>query len=158
MDLIAINIAGKESINLVCSKCGCGRKIKVSSLPNISKVYKIKCKCINGFSITFDKRKEKRQHSNLIGTYTCEHSITDNITNIIDVSRGGLAFIRTDRQTLKIGDCLVVRFTLDNVQRDIIECRITIKNIVNDRIGGEFLDTQSKMIQTLRFYLFNPDE
>jgi hypothetical protein len=152
MDVITINIAGKESVNLVCSKCGCARKIDISSLPNIGKVYKIKCKCIHGFSIAFDKRKYKRKKTNLIGTYALEHSITDNIIDIIDLSQGGLGFIRADKNKIKIGDRLTVCFNLDNVGGDMIKCSILVRNVIGNRICGEFLDMAGKMRTTLGFY------
>jgi len=87
MDFMTINIAGKKSINLVCSQCGCAREINVSSLPDIGKVYKVKCKCIHSFSVAFDKRKEKRKRTKLTGTYPVEHNMTDNIINMVDLSR-----------------------------------------------------------------------
>ena len=152
MDIVTINIAGKESIKLVCSKCGSAREINISSLPDIGRVYKIKCKCIHGFSIAFDKRKYKRKKTNFIGTYSLENSITDNIIDIIDLSRGGLGFIRTDRTKLKIGDRLAVRFNLDNAGNDVIDCIVSIRNIFNNRVCCEFLDMRGGMKTTLGFY------
>jgi len=153
MDFITINIAGKESVNLVCPQCGLAREINLSSLPDIGKVYKVKCKCIQPFSVAFDRRKEKRKETNLIGSYSFEHSIRDNIIDVIGISRGGLAFIRTDKITLKIGDQIVVRFNLDNLEKDIIESNITIRNIFNNRVCGEFVDMRGGMNRTLGFYV-----
>jgi len=152
MDVVTINIAGKESIKLVCSKCGSAREIKISSLPDIGRVYKIKCKCIHGFSIAFDKRKYKRKKTNFIGTYSLENSLADNIIDIIDLSRGGLGFIRTDRNKLEIGDRLAVRFKLDNAGNDLIDCIVSIRNIFDNRVCCEFLDMKGGMKTTLGFY------
>ncbi|MGA2223003.1 MAG: PilZ domain-containing protein [Syntrophobacteraceae bacterium] len=153
MDLITINIAGKESISLVCSQCGCAREINVSNLPDIGKVYKVKCKCIHPFSVAFDKRKDKRKRTKLIGTYFFEHSMTDSIIDVVDLSRGGIAFIRTDNNTLKIGDRLIIRFNLDNLEQDTIECVITIRNILGNRVCGQFLDMRGGMNRMLGFYM-----
>lgn len=152
MDVITINIAGKESINLVCSKCGCAREISISSLPNLGKVYKIKCKCIHGFSVAFDKRKYRRKKINIVGTYSLEHSLTDHIIDIIDLSRGGLGFIRTDKNKLIIGDRLTVNFNLDNAEGDLIRCSILVRNILGNRVCGEFVGMPGRMQTTLGFY------
>ena len=140
MDVITINIAGRESVNLVCSKCGSARRIDISSLPNIGKVYRIECKCIHGFSIAFDKRKYKHKKTNFIGTYSLDNSLTDNIIDIIDLSRGGLGFIGSDKNKIKIGDRLTVRFNIDNAESDMINCTILVRNVIGNRVCCEFLD------------------
>ncbi len=152
MDVITINIAGKESINLVCSKCGGAREIIISSLPHIGKVYNVRCKCTHGFSIAFDRRAYKRKNTAFIGTYSLDNSLTDNIIDITDLSRGGLCFTRTDQNTLNIGDRLTVRFNLDNEQNDIIECNVLVRNIFNNRVCCEFLNMKGRMKTTLGFY------
>lgn len=86
MDFMTINITGKESINLVCSQCGCAREMNVSSLPDIGKVYKVKCKCSYPFSVAFDKRKATLKRTKLIGTYSFERSRTDNIIGVVFLS------------------------------------------------------------------------
>lgn len=153
-DTITINVVGKKSISLVCSKCGCARNIIVSSLPDIGRVYKVKCKCIHGFSISFEKRKYKRKTTKLIGTYAFQHSMTNNIIDIINLSRGGLGFVRTDRNKMKKGDILIVRFNLNNSEHDMIECLITIRHIFDNHVCGEFIDISGRMKQTLGFYLW----
>jgi len=140
MDVITINIAGRESVNLVCSKCGSARRIDISSLPNIGKVYRIECKCIHGFSIAFDKIKYKHKKTNFIGTYSLDNSLTDNIIDIIDLSRGGLGFIGSDKNKIKIGDRLTVRFNIDNAESDMINCTILVRNVIGNRVCCEFLD------------------
>ena len=153
MDFRTINIAGKEFINLVCPECGSAREINVSSLPDIGRVYKVKCKCIHPFSVAFDKRKAKRKRTKLIGTYSFERSMTDNIIYVVDLSRGGIAFTRTDNNRLKIGEQLIIHFNLDNVEHDLIEYIITIRNIFDNRVCCDFIDIRSGINKTLGFYL-----
>ncbi len=152
MDVVTISIAGKESIRLECPECGCAREINVSSLPDIGKVYKIKCKCVHGFSIAFDKRQHKRKKTNLVGTYSLEHGLANHIIDVVDLSRGGLGFVRTDKNELSVGDRLIVRFNLDNGEQDVIEGLILIRNIFNDRVCCEFLNMRPRMQTTLGFY------
>ncbi len=154
MDLITLNIASKESINLVCSKCGNMRKIIISELPNIGRIYKVKCKCTHDFSIQFDRRKHKRKRINFIGTYSVDDSFVDSIINIIDISRGGLAFIRTEKNKLNIGDKIHIKFNLDNPNGDLIDCIALIRNIFDNRVCVEFIEIKGRGQTTLGFYLF----
>ncbi len=152
MDPLTINIAGKESIDLECPRCGHTRRIIVSKLPDIGKVYKVKCQCEHEFFIAFDRRQFKRKRVNFIGTYSLKNGLSDNIINIIDVSRGGIAFVRSDKTKLSIGDKIIVRFNLDNSEGDLIECVVLIRNIFDNRVCVEYLDMGGRMRTTLGFY------
>jgi hypothetical protein len=100
----------------------------------------------------FDKRKYKRKATNFIGTYALENSLTDNIIDIIDLSRGGLGCIRTDKNNIKIGYRLTVNFNIDNAEGDMINCSVLVRNIIGNRVCGEFLDMTGKIRTTLGFY------
>jgi len=152
VDLVTINITSKESVNLVCSKCGNARRIVTSKLTHVGRIYKVKCACTHGFSIQFERRKYKRKKLKFIGTYSTEHNLTDHIIDIVDLSRGGLAFTRTDSNKLMLGDKINIRFNLDNPEQDLIECTVLIRNVFDSRVCVEFLDMRGRMHTTLGFY------
>lgn len=152
MDVVAINIAGKESVHLMCSKCGSARDIQVSSLSNIGRVFKVKCKCTHGFSIAFDNRKFRRKKTKFLGSYSLDNSIVDNMISIVDLSRGGLGFIRSDNTKLAKGDRISIRFRLDNAECDLIATDAIIRNVFDDRVCVEFIDMKGRMNTTLGFY------
>jgi hypothetical protein len=153
MDVMTIDVAAKDSINLVCAKCGNEKQITVSKLPDAGRIYKVKCKCTHVFSVAFNRRKYNRKRTNIIGSYASKHSLADNIINITDISRGGLAFVRTDTSMIAVGDKLTINFTLDNTERDSITCTALIRNILGKKVCVEFLDMRKGMQTTLGFYL-----
>jgi hypothetical protein len=108
---------------------------------------------MHAFSIAFNRRKYNRKKTNIIGSYLSKHSLADNIITIIDLSRGGLAFIRNDTTKIAIGDKITINFTLDNSERDSIECTALIRNVFDNRVCVEFLDMRSGMKTSLGFYL-----
>lgn len=153
MDFITFNIASKEYIDLACPKCGNTKRVIIAKTPNIGRVYKITCKCRHHFFVVFDRRKYRRKRVDIIGTYSISRSFTDNIINIVDLSAGGLAFIRTDNNKLSTGDKLTIRFNLDNPDGDLIECTAIIKSMSNKKVSVEFANMKAKMQTTLGFYL-----
>jgi hypothetical protein len=152
MDVVTINVGAKKSIDVVCSKCGNKRQVIVAKLSNFGVVYKIKCQCTHDFSIAFDRRQHRRKKTKLPGTYTLHNKFGDYIINIIDLSRGGLAFTRTDKNELAIGDMIHVQFILDNLVRDSIECMAIVRHVCDNRICVEFLNMIGRMQTTLGFY------
>ncbi len=153
MNTMTISIADKDSINLLCSKCGYTKQINISHMPNgIGRAYQIACKCTHTFTIIFDRRKHKRNKCSLIATYSIKNAFTDNIITITNLSRGGLAFNRGDNNQLKINDRINIRFNLDNTQGDLIECTAIIRNIVRDAVYVQFEEMKGRMQTTLGFY------
>jgi hypothetical protein len=108
---------------------------------------------MNFFSVAFDRRKYKRIKTNLIGVYSLEQSLSDNLINIIDLCRGGLSFIQTDKNMIEIGDRLTISFNLDNADKDRIECRVLVRNIVDKRVCCEFIDMRDGMKTKVGFYM-----
>jgi len=154
VNLSTIDVAGKESANLMCSQCGTSGKIAVPKLPH--RYYKVRCKCMYDFSIEFNRRKYTRKQTNLIATYSTACRFADYIIDIVDLSRGGLRFIRTDANILCISDVLAIAFCLDNTERDFIECTALIKDICGNHVCVEYLDMDGRMRSILGFYFFNP--
>ena len=152
MDLQQIDIAAKNFATLVCSRCGNSDEIAVSKL--LHYMYKVRCKCMYVFLIGMNRRRYARKKTNFIGTYSLQRSFTNNIISVVDLSREGLGFIRTDQNLLNVSDKRIVSFTLDNREKDIIECTVSIKNIFNNKVCAEFVDMKGTMRKTLGFYLF----
>ncbi|SPF42608.1 hypothetical protein SBDP1_40007 [Syntrophobacter sp. SbD1] len=153
MDAMTINITDKNSIDLLCSKCGSAKRINISQMPNgIGRAYKITCKCTHSFTILFNRRKHRRKRCSLIATYSVKNVFGDNIITITNLSRGGLAFNRSDNNQLKINDRITIRFNLDNAQGDLIESTAIIRNILQDTVYVQFEEMRGRMQTTLGFY------
>ena len=150
MNLVTINIGSKESENLACPQCGNLRPVVFSKLPR--RFYKARCKCMHEFIIKLNRRKHIRKTINLIGTYSFKRSFANNIIDVIDLSKDGLGFIRTDTNILNVSDTILINFNLDNSVHDTIESSALIINICNNRVCVEFASMKDRIKTTLGFY------
>jgi len=153
VNISIVDVAGRESADLMCSQCGISRKIAVPKVPN--RFYKVKCGCMNKFFIELNRRKYKRKQTNFIATYSLRQNFANFIIDVVDLSKGGLGFIRTDRNKLSISDLLTVTFSLDNAEQDVIKCTTLIKNINNGRVCTEFVNLVGREKTILGFYFYN---
>jgi hypothetical protein len=160
MDIPTICVAGKETADLVCSKCGNSRQIFLAGLPDAGNVFKIKCRCGYSYRLMFDKRRFNRKKTCLKGVYSSsDNRMYEDIIDIIDLSMTGLCFSRIDNRDLYNGQIVFIRFRLDNHQVDKVNCKAIVRHACNNRVGIEFLDLSPKVQRTIGFYLFNyPDK
>jgi len=154
VNLSIIDVAGKESANLTCSQCGISRKIVVPKQPN--RFYKVTCRCMNKFLIELNRRKHRRVQTDFMAIYSLKHNFVTFIIDIVDLSKGGLGFIRTDVNKLSISGLLKINFSIDNAEHDVIECTSIIRNVHNNRVCVEFLNMGGRDKTILGFYFYNP--
>jgi hypothetical protein len=155
MNNIIIRVAEKETINLLCTKCGNSRQFSVGKFSANDNKYRIQCRCGHSFKIMLDRRKYYRKKTDLRGTYIVDKFARDEIIDIIDLSTIGLCLVRRDNRELDLGQIISISFMLENAERDEIKCKATIRQIMDDKVGVEFLDLTPGMQKTLTFYLFN---
>lgn len=154
MDKI-IKVAGKEEIDLVCTKCGNTRQISIGCFTAKDNRYRIQCKCGYSYTIVIERRKSCRKKTDLRGSYDTEKFPRKEIVDIIDLSTIGACLVRRDKKDLKCGQIINLSFVLENSERDEIKCKATIRQVKEDKIGVEFLDLSLGMQKILAFYLFN---
>ncbi len=77
------------------------------------------------------------------------HSGKIRITNI---SKKGIGFLIEGQSSLKTGDQIRAKFTLDNHARSAITKQILVKGVKDHYAGGQFLGADKNDI-TLGFYL-----
>lgn len=152
-----LRLTGNKSVDMVCAECGNSRQITVSSLPQLGKIYRIKCRCGNSAAFVLDRRKHKRKKINFIGLYSVRGSIRDHIISVVNLSRNGLCFKRTDNTKLDVGQVISINFQLDNLERDSVRCDAIVRSIVDDKVGVEFKDMGGSTDRTLGFYLLGND-
>ena len=155
MGKITINVAGKESVDLMCLKCGNSRQVSIASLPPGDNMYRIKCKCGEAYSVAFDRRRFIRRKTDLRGVYFTESRMKDELIEISNVSMTGLCFVKNDKCDLRMGQIITLNFVLDNVNKDTVECKAIIRQIQGERIGVEFMNLSPGAQRTIGFYLFN---
>ena len=155
MDIITINVSAKETVDLQCVRCGNSRRISTALLQADANTYKVQCKCGFNYYVAFDRRRFPRRKTELKGVYFLENSLKDEIIDIIDLSKTGLCFIAKSNIDIKIGQIIALNFILDNPERDNVECKATIRQINDCKVGVEFLNLSSSVQRVLAFYLFN---
>lgn len=155
MDNIMVNVSGKETINLMCTKCGNSREIPVAMFSANDNRYRIKCRCGNSYTIALERRGFNRKNTDLRGIYVADNFAREEIVDIINLSTTGLCLVRRDNRDLTEGQIINIRFMLENAERDEIKCKATIRQIKDEKVGVEFLDLSPGMKRILGFYLFN---
>ncbi len=155
MDRITIKVADKETINLMCMKCGNSRQISVASLISKDNRYRIQCRCGYSYTIVLERRRSHRKKTDLRGSYIADKSTREERVDIIDLSTLGLCLVRRDNTYLKNGQIINLSFVLENTERDEVKCKATIRRVNDDKVGVEFLDLSPSMQKILAFYLFN---
>jgi hypothetical protein len=151
MDAFVLNIGGKDSVNLACPKCGRSRTVPVPDLKR--QTYKIRCACGHEFAIKLNKRRHVRKNTNLIGAYSVAGSVADYAMSVLDISRSGLCFTRSDCLRLEPGRNVSLRFRLDTSNMDIIVCDGVIRSVEGDRVSIEFLELGGSQQRDIGFYI-----
>ena len=155
VEIITHNIAGSETVNLRCPRCGNSHRISTVELRSDIYMYKIKCKCGASHYVEFNKRKLPRKKVSLKGTCFTKNKINDEIIDILDISKKGLRFSVYGRIFMTKGQIINIRFTLDNTERESIECEAIIRWIKDGQVGVEFVNLSPTMQTRLGFYLFS---
>jgi c-di-GMP-binding flagellar brake protein YcgR len=155
MSNVTVHVSGKETVDLMCLRCGNTREIPVESLPAGDNKYRIKCKCGYSYLALFDKRRFYRKKTCLGGVYFRDNHIKDEIIEISDISITGLCFIANGNGDLEKGQVINLTFVLDNASHDTVKCKATVRQLRDTRVGVEFLNLPPGMQKILGFYLFN---
>ena len=124
----------------------------------------INCKCGATFGVNLDYRKNYRKKVSIGGYYSTEAinigsdesgSVPTVPVNcrIQNISMGGIGFTALDQVRARVGDTLIVKFTLDKEPPEIIEKEVLVKTIRDNYMGCEFIEESGFTDRTLGFYL-----
>ncbi len=152
MDVRTVFIHEKQDVEIVCHHCWKIGTLPVPGIPKDCKEYKIKCQCGNSWIVKFERRRHLRKDMNSFGVI--DWGGNEYFVNITGLSLSGCSLTSGDgRLKLNIGDHIHIRFRLDNVHSDLIECSAIVRNS-GVRVGVEFTDMDEKMKRTLGFHFF----
>jgi len=137
---VFITKSGKA--NFSCPECGKARQLDVSRFNSVEKEVKLKCKCQckNVFSVILERRKQTRKKVDLSGILVLgkkKHPV-----NVIDISRLGLKIRAKELLNLNPQDRIVLKFTLDDVDKSQVSKEVIIRSINQTNIGAEFLSLE----------------
>ncbi|MBU0675706.1 MAG: PilZ domain-containing protein [Proteobacteria bacterium] len=100
----------------------------------------VRCTCHTRFAVKFEFRKDFRKNSKLTGEYVSlpKGKIRGGM-KVVNISPKGIGLKIDDSAQFKIGDELLLLFTLDDTSDSLIEKRAIIRFIKQNYIGCEFL-------------------
>lgn len=158
MKVQKVFISGKEEVPIVCHNCGSHKSISTSSIRELGKTFKVKCRCGFSFSVVFEIRGHYRKPTDLLGTYNKVNpsDFGCNIT-VLNLSKTGVGFVIDSREghclDILPGDRIKLQFTLDDRERTIIQSFVLVRNISEGRVGAEFERLDPHAAKQLGFYL-----
>jgi hypothetical protein len=137
---------------ITCPKCKLEKNLNVTDFKDSHKRLKAKCKCGEVFRITLEFRKHPRKKVWLNGEYSVQGKDERGEINIEDISLGGIRFASLKPHYISRNDTVELKFTLDNLMRTEIQTPIEVKWIIDNNVGGQFIDEDS-LKQDLVLYL-----
>lgn len=160
-------ITNGSNVNIYCPSCHRHTMVPLASVKNKHRC-KVKCACGCIFVAEVEYREKFRKPVDLPGFYDIslqkkvdvmagarvrwESVIIDRkIPNcqIIDLSRSGIGFLRTDHRQLSPEDIVRLRFTLDNTAQTQITQECEVRHVRDNFVGCRMLTPNT----SLGFYL-----
>ncbi len=138
---------------ITCPDCDEIRRVSAEKFGAKQQNIKVKCACGNVFLIDVEFRRAYRKQVNLSGSYSFGRGEWLSM-KVVDISKGGMGFETITPQTIKPGNTLRVKFTLDDSKRSEIESNVNVRIVRNKFVGCEFTgNMQQEQEKALGFYL-----
>jgi hypothetical protein len=151
------SLAGDHTIAFDCPKCRLRTKV---GLDKIGHTYhcQVKCSCGNIFSAEIELRERPRKQLDLPGSYEIVDRATPAPTapeagscRVIDLSRTGLAFLKSTGRELKAGERVRVSLTLDDGEATRISQDCEVRHVKGNFVGCRLLTENA----ALEYYLLS---
>ncbi len=147
-------------VTIACPNCIRRKDVTLAKINELGGMLKVKCICDREFYIHLDLREAFRKRVNLEGVFT--RRSYRNISydsesdwgkiRVKDLSKTGISFIASGLHNIRRGDRLMVRFTLDNSAKTVINKKVVVRSVNGNNVGCEFVGTDKNDI-TIGFYL-----
>ncbi len=138
---------------IVCPSCSGAQTISVRRFKRHTHSLNVKCKCGHSFKILLEFRRHFRKDTDLTATYDLvKPAVGGGIAHLVNLSLSGACFEIRGIHQLEVGQKGTIAFTLDNRKQTAMVKKLTIRTVVGNRIGCEFIE--DKMFEKeLGFYL-----
>lgn len=126
--------------NSACPECGELQTLDVSKYQNIEKEVRLKCtcKCKHVFPVILERREHVRKEVLFPGVIFLKRK--QRPVTIVNISRFGLQIRISRALNITSGDRVNIEFTLDDATRSRVRKKMIVRNIVENKIGMEFVD------------------
>lgn len=141
---VFINDQGQGSF--VCPACNKGVIKDLSEFSNTPCAVRLKCRCRCGnvYRVLVERRRHFRKPVNLVGMFFFQNNQGNPVKGLIkvhDISQSGIRFSVNSVPDFKVGDRLIIEFTLDDEDHSQIREVGTVRRIQTNMIGLAFKNT-----------------
>ena len=103
----------------ICPACNKGVIRDLSDFSDLQSAVRLKCKCSCGkvYRVLVERRRHFRKPVNLVGKFIFQPSqgnAVKGLAKIRDISQSGMRFSVNNMPDFKVGDMLIIEFTLDD--------------------------------------------
>lgn len=155
-----VRVTKENFAAIKCPYCSAMKLISVERFKGDKHSLNVKCTCNNSFSVSLDFRKKYRKSMNIYGKYSLIDSSAATLPTpakkckIVDLSLTGLALSLSGAYDLRVGNEIVVAFTLDDKPETDIQRRAVVKVVGQGFVGCQFDETAAPIYdKSLGFYL-----
>ena len=141
---VFINDQGEGTF--ICPSCNKGVIKDLSEFSETPSAVRLKCKCSCGnvYRVLVERRRHFRKPVNLAGIFIFQDSQSHPVKGLIkvlDISQSGVRFSVNNIPDFKVGDKLIIEFTLDDEEHSQIREVGTVRRIHTNIIGFTFKNT-----------------
>ena len=153
MDTQRVYVKDDNTAVVKCPHCGTAKTVNTGKLKNHRKTLALRCSCRSVFRVFFEFRKSYRKKTNLEGYYAIlPVSRQWGKMRIDAISLSGIGFTTLNKNNLKKGDRIKVKFNLDDKRHSEVEKEAVVIWANNKSAGCEFTETD-EYDRILGFYL-----
>lgn len=141
---VFVNDHGQGSF--ICPACSKGVIRDLNDFLDVRSAVRLKCKCSCGhvYRVLVERRRHFRKPVNLAGMFIYQNNEgypVKGLIKVMDISQTGIRFSVNSVPDFKVGDKLIVEFTLDDEDHSQIRETGTVRRIQTNIIGLSFKNT-----------------
>lgn len=147
MKSIYVDVNGQKVVTFQCPFCERSLTFSVSQFENVEQRCTIRrCACNRHFQLFLNFRRSQRREVIIVGEAKnlSERCGDWTVMTIMDLSRGGLRFKILGPISMRTGDKIRVRYTLDEPREALVDKEVIVRNAANDEFGCEFVNQSNK--------------
>ena len=154
MDIQKVYVKNDNTAVVKCPDCGTAKTVNAGKLKKRGKPLSLRCSCRSVFQVIFEYRKAYRKKTNLEGYYAMDPVVSRSWgkMRVDNISLNGIGFTSFNKNNLKKGDKISVKFTLDDKKHSEIEKTTVVRWVSNRSAGCKFTETD-EYDRLIGFYL-----
>jgi len=155
MEVQKVYVNPDNTAVIECPYCQATKVVHVGKFKGPRRRLKIRCTCNASLPVTFEFRRAYRKKTDLQGFYSkVRHAHAPGKIDVKDLSMKGVRFVTASPHTLRKGDEVIVKFTLDDRNRSKIERKGVVRWVKDREVGCRFSES-AQYDKVFGFYLMS---